>query len=236
MKKTVLTILVMFAVSVVLFAQGDVKTRMNSIKKSSAYIYGEATLATSEDAVSAARENLLYSLKNFIKDNGEGLEIKDVNPEDLVNACEILSTPRGSMIRALGFVHKSAFSNYVEIEEESFAGSESAKQGDAAGQSAAAGTKERFESKLVQIGDLFVLYSVLDSDEWSSAVKYGKVKTNTDPVMLAESYLVVFSQDDYVIKACMSPKDGTRTNLATGKPDSTRQYPNCQAVWVKLAD
>ncbi len=227
MKKTVLTILVMLAVSVVLFAQDNVKTRMNGIKKSPAYIYGEATLATLEDAASAARENLLYSLKNFIKDNEEGLEIKDVNPEELVNACEVLSAPRGSMTRALCFVHKSALSNYVETEEESGAGLEHAKQ-------EAAGAKERFESKLVQIGDLFVLYSVLDSDEWSSTVKYGKVKTDTGPDLLAESYLVVFSPDDYVIRAYMSPKDGTRTNLATGNPDSTRQYPNCQAIWVKL--
>lgn len=225
MRKLFSVILLAASLSSPLLAQNDVKNRINEIKKSKSHIYGEATLITMEEAKDAAREILLYNIKNFIREEGDALQLLDVPLQGVVDSCEVLETSRGSMARALAFVKKSDFC----IVEEDVAETDTRE-------SSAGNTREtRFETAVKDVADLFILYNVLDSQDWSSCSSYGKVKQDVNPDLLQKSYLVIFKPDTYLIEAVLSPKkDDVRKNIATGDPDSTRNYPKSQALWVNL--
>lgn len=225
MKELITIVLLAASLSSPLLAQNDVKTRINEIKKSRAHVYGEATLPTMEEATDAAKEILLYNIKSFIREEGEALQLLDVPLQAVVDSCEVLETSRGSMARAMAFVQKSDF---CVVEEETL---EAGVQADSAGSI----RETEFEAAVKEVADLFILYNILDSQDWSSCSSYGKVKQDMDPGLLQKSYLVIFKPDTYLIQAVLSPKgDDVRKNIITGEPDSTRNYPKCQALWVNL--
>lgn len=219
MKRILFLILASLSLSVAVYGQSDVKARINQVKKNPNYIYGEATLPTREEALASAKDVLLFNVNSFVREKPDSVALLPVSIPSVVDSCEVLETTRGSMARVLAYVQKSSICKMDEIvieEKPRFS------------------AKEEFEQSVANIPDLFVMYDVLDSETWSSRCKYGKVKTNMNPEEIGESYLVIFSPDDYVISAVLAPKSENRRNLVTGSPDSTRNYPNCQAVWIKV--
>ena len=230
MKRLTAAIFLMLSVCAAALAQTDAKSLINGIKKNPAYVYGEATLATEEEAADAAKELLSYNIRSFIREQGDALQLLDVAVPDVVAGCEFIRTTRGSMARVLAYVKKETFCVYEEVKVPE--PEPAAVQEETPAQTP--DVKYDFEARLNEVSDLFVLYSVLDSKEWSSHCTYGKVKQDTDKEMLQNSYLVIFKPDTYMITGVLSPKKDTRINLATGSIDSTRNYPNCQALWVKF--
>lgn len=219
MKRILFLMLAFLSFSVAVYGQSDAKSRINQVKKNPNYIYGEATLPTREEALASAKDVLVFNINSFVREKPDSVVLIPVSIHSVVDSCEVLETTRGSMARVLAFVHKSRICQMDEIEFE---------------EKSRPSAKEEFEQSIVNIPDLFVMYDILDSETWSSRCKYGKVKANMNPEEIAESYLVIFSSDDYVISAVLAPKSENRRNLVTGTPDSTRNYPNCQAVWIKV--
>ena len=89
-------------------ADEDVKKQINSIKKSSQYIYGCHVAATKEEAMSMAEELLNDNINEWAatkkKMSGGNFNVPEGSKKDLMTT---LSLPRGNMVMAFMYVKKS---------------------------------------------------------------------------------------------------------------------------------
>ena len=102
MKKIVL-LLVMFTIAQLSVAVDERLDRINEIKKSQEYLYGEATMKTPEKAVKVAYDLLQQKIDSWAKDNetfaGEAIVAEHI--------ADTLMMRRAQMFRVLAYVKKS---------------------------------------------------------------------------------------------------------------------------------
>ena len=85
--------------------------------------------------------------------------------------------------------------------------------------------------KILSARDFFDLEGIMMPMKKSGIItEMGRYASGTD---ISDCYLVVFDTDGN-IRALLSPGTDSRTNIATGKPDSTSNYKNCGAIWFKM--
>lgn len=85
--------------------------------------------------------------------------------------------------------------------------------------------------KILAAKDFFDLEGIMTPMKKSGIItEMGRYVSGTD---ITDCYLVVFDTDGN-IRALLSPGTDSRTNIATGKPDSTGNYKNCGAIWFKM--
>lgn len=93
-----------------LWGQTDVdaqKKEINKVKKSNQYLYGEATMATQEEAMLLAEELLYSNINQWV---AEQKKLNAANKVVVVNTKQLwgnIALPRGNMFRAFYYVKKS---------------------------------------------------------------------------------------------------------------------------------
>lgn len=85
--------------------------------------------------------------------------------------------------------------------------------------------------KILAAKDFFDLEGIMMPMKKNGIIsEMGRYVSGTD---ISDCYLVVFDTDGN-IRALLSPGTDNRTNIATGKSDSTSNYKNCGAIWFKM--
>lgn len=79
--------------------------KMNSVKRSSQYLYAEATMDNESDAYNVANDLLLVKIKEYI--NEKKLEGKEIVIKDINKAQCSIQIPRGDMTKVFLYVKKS---------------------------------------------------------------------------------------------------------------------------------
>ena len=118
MRKVLLYILLLFCLPVCLSAQVaymEEKAKVNKIKRSSLYLYGEGIAATVEEATAMAET----SLKNAIlSEMGENEKLQD-SDQILINSIkkhsEKIQLKRGAMERVFLYVEKKHYSRPIRL-------------------------------------------------------------------------------------------------------------------------
>lgn len=105
----------------------------------------------------------------------------------------------------------------------------------AAGQSAPAETLyDRLVHDLCDMLTSTEVERLLQCGDYASACSFGEVTQNTRPQDISSGILVIYKSANREISALLSPKSPKRTNLKTGREDSTVNYPGCRAMWICL--
>lgn len=226
MKRTLLIYMALLVV-LTLFAMDSKLEDINAIKKSNEFLYAEATMPTTAEADSTARQMLH---EEIIRWTSEELQ----EPMDSLAAlrlCEEADTmmmPRANMFRVFTFIRKNKVSPMFKIQ---------ADEPSLLNDSIKKNLMRRFAPRKIGNGTLqeimkarnfFELKEIMEPlKAQGKIVDYGKYSTAKNP---EECYLIVYDPAGN-IKAWLDKGKDTRKNLKTQKPDSVKNYRGCGAIW-----
>ena len=200
---------------------------INTVKKSSEFLYAEATMPTPAEADSTARQMLHEEIIRWLIEEFQ-------EPMDSLAAlrlCEEADTmmmPRANMFRVFTFIRKTKVSPLFKFQpEESSLLNDSTKKN----------LMRHFAPKKVDNGTLqeimkarnfFELKEIMEPlKAQGKIVDYGKYATAKN---LEECYLIVYDPAGN-IKAWLDKGKDIRRNLMTQEPDSVKNYKGCGAIW-----
>ncbi len=138
--------------------------QMNMIKRSSQYIYSEATMATAEEAHQVAYERLLAEIKTYAQGKKQLTDENNIAIRNISSKCESIEMPRGEMFKVFLYVKKSDINEAANL-------TVLVKDGENA-------------SEVVSIGNEWTLKPDTVQDLPSENKETGKKKTG-DPVKVA---------------------------------------------------
>ena len=226
MKRTLLIYMALLAV-LTIFAMDSKLEDINAIKKSSEFLYAEATMPTPAEADSTAREMLHTEIIRWMTE-----EVQE--PMDSLTAlkyCEqadTMMTPRANMFRVFAFIRKNIVSPMIKLQ---------ADEPSLLNDSTKKNLIRRFAPKKIDNGTLqeimkarnfFELREIMEPlKAQGKIVDYGKYATAKNPELC---YLIVYDPAGN-IKAWLDKGKDTRKNLKTQKPDSVKNYRGCGAIW-----
>lgn len=210
----------------------EIKKKINSIKKSSQYLYADATAATAKEAYDMA-EQLLYeeiSAWAATKKNLQNSSNLMVNNKQSI--WSTLTVPRGNMFRAFIYVKKKDVLpvNNPEIIENTTATSNTASSDATA-----------LESTVTEVwpdavNEVLKCTTFDDVEQKMKELKAsGKVKQYDRYARLQnpENYYLVIYNTDYKVVAVLTPGN-ERRNVETGEADSVGNYSGHGAVGFEV--
>ena len=213
------------------------KKEINRIKKSADYLYGEATLATEEEAKDLAVE-LLYKNINEYCAMSEKLKLsKQILINDIKGAWDVITMPRGNMVRAFYYVKKKDLQGVddtrVMTMGKTGTSDYSVTKVDATSTlTSLLESEQPIETKPDFHPVAKELSTITNGSELMAKVKAylaaGKIKVfkNYADIPNPEDYYIIVFDNTQTIKAILSPgKD--RFNVATGKADGVQNYRGC---------
>lgn len=201
----------------------DIKKQINKIKKSSQYIYAEATAPTEKDARTYAEERLFDEVNKWVatqkKMNGSANLVVN-NRKELWTP---LSIPRGTnMFRYFVYVRKKdiiATDNAVVIENKNRATVEEKQQL----------VLPESISLLAGITDYYAIADKVKQMEAEGKIKgYNRYASLDDP---DKYYLIIYNKEAKVV-AILTPGPD-RLNVKTNQPDGVSNYRGCGAIGVE---
>lgn len=219
----------------------DIKKKLNSIKKNSLYIYGEATAATEEEAHALAEEILYDEINSWAAKKRKFQKSADFAVNNVKSLCNTLSLPRGNMIRSFIYVKKNDIipvNNLEIISNTKAEGMEESKverisSSSSTAAAAVAATPMRVPSciqELIRYTDYFEMVDKLKEMKAAGKVKSHARYANLDNPEVC--YLVVYSRAGKVV-AILTP-GSERRNVATGKVDAVSNYSGHGALGVEV--
>ena len=227
--KRLITVILAFVVAAVSFANDNQVTRINDIKKSSDYIYGDATMPTQADAISLAYEKLQSAIQEWSQVEHITLKVKSVI--EINNLADTILTRRADMYRVFAYVKKSDLASdtmpkdslvtdsVMQVIKQRFGGKNS-RQSDAL-------------LRIKEAKNFFELKQIMQPlKENGKIIDYGKFATAEHP---ERCYLIVYDPAGN-IRAILDKGGDIRKNLKTGGDDSIRNYRGCGAIWFLLPE
>ncbi|MDE7378541.1 MAG: hypothetical protein K2N13_06210 [Paraprevotella sp.] len=232
------------------------KKEINKVKKSNQYLYGEATMATQEEAMLLAEELLYSNINQWV---AEQKKLNAANKVVVVNTKQLwgnIALPRGNMFRAFYYVKKSDIlpaenTNIIEKERAGNGGTsveplsaEEVVAGDTQSEKTVTeevGTEEKTTTdvtippvvrEVAEVTDFSRLQSVLNRLKSEGKVKdFNKyaVLTNKD-----DYYLIIYNKEGK-IEAVLS-KGPSRLNVKTGQTDGVENYSGRGAIGFSIVE
>ena len=205
------------------------KKQINSVKKSSAYIYAEATLESAQAAYDLALELLYQRVNEYIAQKKKFKEAKEAVVINQSYATEKIQLPRGNMYRAFLYVKKSD----IIPADNAVVGKAQPAQNNA--------VKSSYET-IQDDGSSAVINEILGfqtfnvmKERLSVMKQEGKVVSYAmyDELASPENFLLVIFDKQGTVKAVLS-EGKSRTNLKTKTADSIQNYRGMGAVGVKI--
>lgn len=222
----VLCCMMVFALTTFSQSVEEQKKKINTIKKSSSYIYAEATLDNEQDALDLAQELLYQRINEYIATKKKFKDAKETVVINQDYASEQIKLPRGNMFRAFTFVKKSD----LIPTENAVVGRIETKEDE---QSTVEFIQDNTEDVLTTIRNLRTLEEMRSElsrlkqeDKIASYAKYSELAS-------PENFILIIYNKQGLVKAVLS-EGKQRTNLNTNQPDSISNYKGTGAVGVKL--
>ena len=229
MKRT-LSIYVALLVVLLAVAMDSKLEDINAIKKSSEFLYAEATMPTPTGADSTARQMLH---EEIIRWTTEQLQepMDSLSALRLCEEADTMMTSRANMFRVFTFIRKNKVSPMFKLQsDEPSLLNDSTKKN----------LMRRFWSKKIDNGTLqkimkahnfFELKEIMEPlKEKGEILDYGKYATAKNPDVC---YLIIYDPAGN-IKAWLDKGKDPRRNLKTQKPDSISNYRGCGAIWFTI--
>jgi len=202
----------------------EIKKQINSIKKSSQYLYGEVTAPTLEEAKNLAQESLYEKINEWVatkKKLQDGRNIVVNNKKEIYGE---VSLPRGNMFRSFIYVKKSDIiaTDNTEVIQNNVTQmpktAQAKKELPAAVATLCACTK--YDDLAKKIKELKATGKITN---------YARYASLDNP---EEYYLAIYDKSGKVL-AILSP-GSTRNNVRTGEVDNVTNYSGCGAIGFKL--
>lgn len=220
-------------------SNAEAKAQINKIKKSSSYLYGEATLASTEDAIKLANEILRKEIDAWIQEKKKLRESNNVVIKNINEVSQQMTLPRGNMHRAFVYVKKSDIipSDNVTVVATENAPNNSRTEASTPNtnkvplKSGLTSTQEATLEAILTVTDFNQLKDCLTSLKREGKIKeYGKYASLTQPT---NYYLIIYNRQG-IIEAVLTPGKDTRTNLRTKGTDSISNYKGRGAIGFKF--
>ena len=245
MNRMICTLLTL-GVAMASFAIDERLERINTVKKSNDYLYGEATMATQEEATSLAYEHL--QKEEFSWAERDSIQLKVKTPKDINSLADTIMTRRADMFRVFVYIEKLKLLPVVDtietvkvdsmtVTKDSMFITDRSKQvlrKKFFGKDAK--KKQRESDALLRIKDaknFFELKKIMQPlKEKGDIIDYGKYATVQKPELC---YLIIYDPAGNICALLGKGKD-VRPNLKTGKEDTLRNYRGCGAIWFLLKE
>lgn len=231
MKKSICILLSLVVVMGASAGDGRLE-KINSIKKNSGYLYGEATVSTQEQATTLAYEELQREVYAWLQN--DSLSVKDIN-----RMADTIMVRIVNVYRVFAYVEKSKlkpgstldstpdstlFTDSVrQVIQKRFFGKEGKM-------------KQRQNDALLRLKkakNFFELKEIMQPlKEKGDIIDYGKYATAEHPELC---YLIVYDPAGNICALLGKGKE-VRQNLKTGKDDSINNYRGCGAIWFTLRE
>lgn len=210
------------------------KKEINAIKKSSDYIYAEATMAEQQAAIDLAKEILYQNVNEWVAKQKEFAGANNILTTNMNYSVEDMTLPRGNWFRAFMYVKKTDIipASNVTIMRITQQESQAEEKAEAVEQIVEKPTliDEGIKSQLLACKNTGQFSTLLKNLKAEGKVSdYQKLSTITSP---NDYFIAIFSKEG-VILAILS--DGAeRTNLKTGMPDKITNYKGNGAIGIKI--
>ena len=211
----------------------DQKKEINKIKKSSSYIYAEATLADKQAAIDLAKDILYQNVNEWVSKQKKFAGSNSVVTVNTNYAVDDMTLPRGNMYRAFMYVKKSDIipaSNVTVTETPEMQVAADGKPSSKVEVIAGDPNASAVVSELLKAENTGQLSAVLKQLKQQGKVShYNKLSALSQP----EGYFMVIFTREGNIEAVLS--DGAdRVNMKTGQADKIANYKGCGAIGVKI--
>lgn len=206
--------------------------KINSIKKNSGYLYGEATVSTQEQATTLAYEELQREVYAWLQN--DSLSVRDINRLSdtvmvrIVNVYRVFAYVEKSKLKPAPTLDSTPdstlFTDSVrQVIQKRFFGKEGMM-------------KQRQSDALLRLKkakNFFELKEIMQPlKEKGDILDYGKYATVEHPELC---YLIVYDPAGNICALLGKGKE-VRQNLKTGKDDSINNYRGCGAIWFTLRE
>lgn len=223
--------------------------KINSIKKNSAYLYGEATVSTLEQATTLAYEELQREVYAWLQN--DSLSVKDINRLSdtvmvrIVNVYRVFAYVEKSKLKSLPPVTDKTDTVQAKVpsvektleKKDSTLFTDSVRQVINKRFFGKEGKKRQRENdallRLKKAKNFFELKEIMQPlKDKGDIIDYGKYATAKHPELC---YLIVYDPAGNICALLGKGKD-VRKNLKTGNDDSIKNYRGCGAIWFTLRE
>ena len=241
--------LCLISIVLVFTAFGQNTKKMNSIKRSSLYLYAEATMATTEEAYETAKELLLIQVKEYVS-NKKSYKDKDILIKDINQLNDSLQFRRGDMYKVFLFVKKSDITKadnamMIENNPEPIVTEVHEDRNEVILQEEKPeNNPERNEYLLLPVAwQQDVINQLLSAETFSKAkALLSRLKAEfkvkqTGPLASAKNIydkFLLIGQNGYVVTV-LGPEDNGRTDFANLVKTKLDRYQNAEIVWFTLS-
>lgn len=224
----IITLLAILALPAIAWGQDTPTAQINRIKANANYIFGEGSMDTQEEAIDLAKTILHSKIEAWKKEQ----ENPTLDTDALLARSKQILTMRGPKHRVLIYIEKPASASVSQPTPQPEPVVE---------QPVPQPAPSVWTFPLDQLAACRHLADVLalcDSREIESHIAYGNISRSSDPNEVGAAMLVIYAENNCEVRAIFLPKNdiGNRINLRTKQPDSTRNYPGCQAMWIKIKE
>lgn len=217
-------------------AQGaqEAKKQINEIKKSSAYIYAEATAPTEAEAKDIAEEMLYHDINEWVAKQKKLKKSANIVINNKRELWTSMMLPRGNMFRAFIFVKKT---DIQPADNAEVIANNTAAGGNA---EAAAGTEPKPATVEIVLPEAVkAIAACTEYADMAAKIKQlkaeGKLKSYARYASLENPdacFLVIYNTAGKVV-ALLTP-GAQRANVATKQPDSVANYSGCGAIGFEV--
>ena len=251
MKRLFISILIL-GVAMASIAMDEQSRQINTIKKSSDFLYGDATMVTQEEATSLAYEKLQKEVFDWAQRENVKLTINSVKDINQMADTIMVIMHLVDRYRVFAYVEKSklipvadsvAIVDSVRVTKSISLKKDSTLMNDSVNQiirqkffGQDGKKKQRTSDALLRIKkakNFFELKSIMQPlKENGDIIDYGKYATAEHPELC---YLIVYDPAGNIC-ALLGKGEDVRPNLKTGRDDSISNYRGCGAIWFTLKE
>ena len=203
---------------------------INAVKKDTAFLYAEATMASKEEAAQVACELLQGEIIRWSEE-------KRI-PIDSITACKLSATAdtmvaqRAALHRVFCYINKDRIMPLASPEKrDSSLLNEKTKE--TLMRKFALKKDNGVLKKILHAKNFFELREIMEPlKERGDIVDYGKYASMKNP---ADCYLIVYDPAGNIC-AWLDKGSDTRRNLKTGKEDTVKNYRGCGAIWFIIKE
>lgn len=251
MKKFLLTMAVLWAASVTLWAQTE-QDKINSIKKSLNFIYATGTSTSSaQEAAENAKELLSLEIDQWLKEAVEGEDYSGYVAK-ATSKVEEIKTQRGPLMRSFVYVKKTDILPYYKDESIMMVAKDEKTSVDTividnpkvsteaslrevarvTQQAIPTFTPTTAEREMLTIHTLREINSYISKGSQSGKVTgCGKYEENTN--LFGKSYLYLINKEGNVV-AVLRKSGSSIVNLSSGANVSISDYGRCGVIWFQI--